>query len=56
MDLNYPSSKIKNFSNELNNIDRRFGSIILSNPRIYVQEKVIKGKFKKKCIHLIIND
>jgi hypothetical protein len=56
MDLNYPSSKIKNLSNQLNNIDRRFGSIILSNPRIDLPLKIIQSKFKKKCIYFIKHD
>jgi hypothetical protein len=53
MDLNYPSSKIKNLSNQLNNIDRRFGSIILSNPKIDLPLKIINNKLKKKCIYYI---
>ncbi len=56
MDLNYPSERIKNLSGQLNNIDRRFGSVIISNPRIQLPSKIIPGKLKKKCLDLISKD
>lgn len=56
MDLNYPSEKMKNFTNQLNKIDPRYGSIIMSNPRISVPSKTVPPKLKKKCLDFISKD
>lgn len=55
MDLDYPSEKRNELSRQLNQVDRRYGSIILSNPKIIMPSKPIPEKLKKKVLDLIYN-
>lgn len=56
MDLDYPSEKKNELSRQLNQVDRRYGSIILSNPKIAPPSKPIPPKIKKRILYLIDRD
>lgn len=56
MDLDYPSEKKHDLSQEVKKLDRRFGSIVLSNPRIEFPKKHIPSWIIKKLTHYIEND
>lgn len=56
MDLDYPSEKKNDLSQQLNRIDRRFGSIILSNPKIVSAGKPLSKRLKKRVLDLIYKD
>jgi hypothetical protein len=41
MDLDYPSEKKNDLSRQLNQVDRRYGSIVLSNPKVIGPSKPV---------------
>lgn len=56
MDLDYPSEKKHDLSREVERLDRRFGSIIVSNPKIEAPKKNIPAWIKKKIFHYVKKD
>ena len=56
MDLDYPSEKKHDLSKEVQRLDRRFGSIILSNPKIEPPPKNIPNWIKRKIFYFIKKD
>jgi hypothetical protein len=53
MDLDYPSEKKNDLSRQLNHVGPRYGSVILSNPKIILSSKPICKKIKKKILNII---
>lgn len=56
MELDYPSEKRHDLSSQLNKIDKKFGSVVMSSPQILLPAKLLPEKIKRKGLQFVEKD